>query len=1000
MSTRSLHGTLLLFGLALAGRIHAEALPFAPEEALAAVTGITLAQAVDLDADGDEDILAARGGGSGEIGWLRNDRSGFAAFEVLHTISEEPPSAKGAKGALSDAVTLTLADLDADHQLDLVVGAENRRLYWIRRNGFTPGGAPDFSERGRAGAGFDGIVAVAAGRLDADQYPDLLVVNAADPYLYVLPNNGTRPIEFREPDPLPVGNTVDAVEAAVLADLDDDGLLDVAYAGPSAGGFQEGLSVASVFRFAGTANEGLEGPMPVFERNAGAGLRPRFDLFAAAPLDTTGPALVFATTVFDDAVPLLSEVRVLHSVGGGAFGDAVVLDSSNDARHRAVAFEDLDRNGDADLLLARSDALLRVENSALPPAGGAVALPVDGDAGRVLLAFDVDLDGDRDIVRARDDGSLHLLRNTRLHGRSFVDDFVPRTAVDVADDGAPFVGTVEIARVPGRQRFAPDTLLFTDFTAGRLHRMGGFFRAPPPLEDLFVLTPPTLVLDDVGAARRLAIADLDLDGDADFLLGNGESAAAPAAGQNRMFVGRMRRDGVDVLPLGCTEADDLRGVAVGDMTGDGVPEIAYAAEDNDRVALVFRIDCLDEFLVSTPQLGLPNRPNAVAIADLDGDLFGDLVVAARADDEGDTMGDLLGWYRFDPAGGGALEPLRRIGRVDGARELLVVDLDRDGRPDLVTSAGSTPEDPARGAVLLFRNLGPQAQPDALFEAPRVLLGGVVGPGGAAFSDIDHDGDLDLFAPSEAVASSAEQRAQCGVAFAEQIGPLQFAAARCLDRGTLEGRYSRVALADLDGDGVDDVGATSFPDGRLGLFAAHRPFQFLLRLRDEPTQRLIGEGTESCPYALALDHLGHPGEGPMGVSSLRVDVPDFSTPALIGALVLRRDDGDGVPEPDDDTELGRDALAEINEVATGMRWTLDVPPAAADAAVLPGSALHWLCVLGPPRIANTRLRLGIVQTQARLVDLEGGVAVDGLQRNAIAPGFELRARRVFSDGLEE
>lgn len=1002
MKTCLLHRISLL-GLLFAAGVHAEPVPFAPEEALANVPGVSLARVVDLDADGDEDILVAR---SHEIGWLRNDRNGFAPFEVLHTLDDDPPSARGAKGGSLDITAMTLVDLDVDHQLDLVVGTGNRRQFWLRRNGFTPDGRPDFSERGQFGLNLGRVTGIVAGRFNPDQHPDLVVASDADPQLVLFINNGTRPIEFQPAQTLPLGNTVEVPEGLAVADLDDDGRLDVVYAGPSRGDIGDGLSVASVFRLMGTTSGAFEGPIAVFEQNFGADLRPHFSLLATAALDAIGPSLVFAIQLQDAAGDLLSsELRMQRPAGDGSFGLATFLHSTSDASHLAVAFEDLDRNGDADMLVARTDALVRVEGPGLAVPGPGAGLPTSGNATAMLLAFDVDLDGDPDIVRARDDGSVRLLRNTRLHGRSFVDGFVPRTAVPAASDAAPFVATVEIARLPARQRFSPDTMLFTDFTRGTLHRMGGFFRAPPPFEELFGVVAPMQVLDGAGAARRLAIADLDLDGDADFVLGNGESGGAPPAGQNRMVAGLARRDEFDIVPLGCTGGDDVRGVGIGDVNRDGIPEIAYVSEDNNRVALAFRIDCIGEFVLSTPELGIPAGPNAVAIADLDGDLFGDVVVAARANDTGDAMGDLLGWYRFDPTSGGGFEPLRRIGRVDAARELTVVDLDRDGWLDLVTSAGSSPGNPALGEVLLFRNLGSGTpgvggDPDALFDAPQVLLGGYAGAGVAAFSDIDHDGDLDLFVPSEADASMPPERSQCGVSFSEQTAPLQFDAAQCLDRGVLEGRYSRVALADLDGDGVDDVGATSFPDGRLGLFAGHRPFQFLLRLREEPSQRLIGDGTESCPWKLELDHLGHPADGPMGIASLRVDVGDFSTPAMVGALVLRRDDGDGVPEPDDDAELARDATAEINELNSGMRWDLQVPSDSPDAVALPGSADHWLCVLGPPRIGNTRLRSGGIQLQARLADLEGGVPVEGLQRNSVAPGFDLAARRVFSDGLEE
>ena len=999
MTIVSLRRAMLAFGLGLAVHAQAEPLPFAAEETFASVAGLSAALATDLDADGDEDVLVARTGanGDGEVGWLRNDRSGFAAFRVLHVIEHDPPD-KGLAGDGVEIVVMTLADLDLDRQPDLVVGTADGEVFWIRRDGATPDGQPNLGERGLVTLGLGRIFAIVAGRFGQDQFPDLVIGNLSDPFLLRFDLNSPFPIEFGPAQSLAVGNTVDPPEVLVAADLDDDGRLDLVYGGPGHGEFFDGRSAASLYSFNGTADGSLLGPTQLFGHNFGAGFRPHFRLLRTAPLDPDGPALVYGIAVFDTDDNLLStELRVQGNAGDGDLDVSVVQHSATDSEHLAVAIEDLDRNGSADLLVARSDALVRIERPGLPTPEPSTVLASDGSS-PVLLVFDVDLDGDRDLVRARANGDLSLLRNTRLHGRSFVDDFVPRVAVDTTATGEPFADTVEIAPLPPRHGLAPASLLFTEFAGGKLHRTGSFVGAPPPVEGLFNLLGPSQVLDDAGAARRIATGDFDLDGYTDFLLGSGELVGTPSPGQNRMVMGLNRSEGFELLPIGCTAADDLRGVAAADINRDGTSEIVYAAEDNDRIAVVFRPDCIGEILLSTPELGIPNGPNAVAIADLDGDLFGDIVVAARLNDDVDRMGDLLGWYRFSPVGGGGFEPLRRIGQVNAAREITVVDLDRDGRPDLVTSAGASLDEPDSGAVLLFRNLGPGVDPDAQFAAPQVLVEDLPEAGNAAFSDIDHDGDPDLFVASEAAENTTPERGQCGVSFAEQIGPLQFAAPRCLDRGDLAGSYTRVALADVDGNGVDDIGATSFPDQRLGFFAGHRPFQYLLQARGIAAERLVGEGTESCPWLVELDHLGRANDGPMGFANLAVEVLDLISPSLIGAFVLRRDDGDGLPEPDQDTELARSAVRESNELGFGVRWNLNVAPGTADATVLPGSATHWLCVLGPDRIADTRLRLFGISLQAQLRDIDGDVPVGGLLRNAPI-AFALAPLRVFSDGLE-
>ena len=173
-----------------------------------------------------------------------------------------------------------------------------------------------------------------------------------------------------------------------------------------------------------------------------------------------------------------------------------------------------------------------------------------------------------------------------------------------------------------------------------------------------------------------------------------------------------------------------------------------------------------------------NFPNSVAVADLDGDGFPDLVTANFGSDD---VSLLLG------NGDGSFQAAVSLGAGDGPFSVAVADLDRDGFPDLVTANFSSDD----VSVLLGNG-------DGSFRV-AASFGAGNGPGSVAVADLDGDGFPDLVTAAN-------------LFFGDDVSVLlgngdgSFEAAASLRAGI---RPVSVAVADLDGDGCPDMVTTNF-----------------------------------------------------------------------------------------------------------------------------------------------------------------------------------------------
>jgi len=257
--------------------------------------------AADVDGDGHMDMLS--GSGDGNVGWYRNDGNQVFTFHTIDTNALTP-------------YDVMAADLDADGDLDVLTAAySSDRITWYENDG-----AESFTERDIT-TDADGARSVFAADVDSDGDLDVLSASYADDKIAWYENDGSESFTTHV-----IASDADAAYCVFAADMDGDGDMDVL----SASGRDD--------RIAWYENNGGE----VFTTHTITNRADAVQSVSAADMDGDGDMDVLAASENDRTVAWY------ENAGGGVFRGHVVSTELRGPRSAVAA--DMDGDGDLDVL--------------------------------------------------------------------------------------------------------------------------------------------------------------------------------------------------------------------------------------------------------------------------------------------------------------------------------------------------------------------------------------------------------------------------------------------------------------------------------------------------------------------------------------------------------------------------------------------------------------------------------------------------------------------------
>ena len=583
----------------------------------------------DLDGDGARDVLAV-GLFDGEISWYRN--LGGGRFSGQRLIAEHE------SGGSFDS-----ADLDGDGDTDLVYHSPRRGSFLWREN---LGGGVLSRERMIA-AGFEGDWFIAAADLNEDERTDLVATywNRGETFWFQNLQTSRAPTEAPANvrvvggpgtlwvtwDPVPdLGDSERAGARYLVTALAPDGSV----AGECIASELIGCTVSGLA-------PGVEYEVTVqAENESGAG-----------PVS----AAVRATAAVVSGTP------------GTRFGPQRVI-TAEALGAVSVYAADLDGDADLDALSASNedDTIAWYENSASGFLPVRHVISASADGADDVLAADLDDDGDQDVLSASfNDQKVAWYEN--LGGGRF-------TAQNVIAMDAHNLGPLHVADLDGDGDL--DVLLAGPGEFGLdWHRNRG---------DATFDGPYSVSESEYNSAALASPADLDTDGDLDVLtttsfnngfgwhenLGNGSFSPA-----------RTIATGPDVPAQ----------LATADLDSDGDPDILEVSAWDNSVAwfenrgggVFYGRRVIDFEVVDYP---------GIAPADLDGDGDIDLLITT-------TDNDTLAWYEnLDRGLFSSAHPITT--QADDVVDAIAADLDGDGDADVLSAS------PRDNKIAWYENLGP------------------------------------------------------------------------------------------------------------------------------------------------------------------------------------------------------------------------------------------------------------------------------------------------------
>ncbi len=692
----------------------------------------------DLDGDGRLDLVGVPDQANGQWGRL------FVALGDGHgwfTTATACPAPSGGPVAL--------AELNGDGRLDVVALGRGTGLVsvWLGQGGGLLGARLDRAVGGD-------LVALAGGDVDGDGRPDIVLLDAGvEPdraaTVSVLPGLGDGTFGTAITSDATAGG-----RALAIGDLDRDGHPDVVVGGAAGvvllrgdghGAFAPGVVVLQDSAVSAVAIEDLDrdGSLDVVAMcgsrisaalsDGGGGFSPRID--SAAPSGSWAFADFDGNGTVDVLVTGSGKSAVLFGRGDGSFvpgpvaagGGATVLgDANGDGRTDVISVAGGEllplcgQSGDVRTRLGNGDGTFgRTQRIASAGYGPALAdLDGDGRLDLVVSSYEPDAPhGAVIVMRGLGDGAFAAgvaYPTGPAPGQALIADFDrdghPDVAVAVRGTSAAPCSTVTVFLGVGDGTLGPGR----DFATGVapwVLRAGDLNGDGNP--DLVVANGKFSVLlgngDGTFAAHRdgrvsgltayaLAIADVTGDGRPDLIVGEPGFSDEGTWWPGTVAIAPGNGDGTFGAPVARCNVAELSEIAVGDLDQNGVPDLVVA---DGQASVLLGLGGGAFAPARVFRAGI--RTTGVAIADVDGDGHADVVAASTGTYrfEGTYCSDGVGTLTVLRGDGtGSLAPARDYGLGGwSVGSIAIGDLDGDGRPDIVATAGGL------DSITVLRNLG-------------------------------------------------------------------------------------------------------------------------------------------------------------------------------------------------------------------------------------------------------------------------------------------------------